>query len=154
MAAFSKTRGGAGQLELGPFLGQNRKALRSSAVLMAETKKAGVRGALNTLWAMTGKKRPNRSNFPPPRSHFAEQCLARCAQAGRHQTPDPWGSAAARPMKPSKPRLAWIFSAPPGMTGLRIPPRPCFTTTCCKRLYASHAKDWDLQGAYRAGPRP
>jgi hypothetical protein len=130
------------------FWGQNRKALRTSAVLMAESKKAGVRGALNTLWGDDGQEAPYRSNFPA-QVHFAEQCWRAVPKLAdiKRLTLGVSGGASYEAFEAAT-RLDIL--GPAGDERAANPAKALLYDDLLQRLYASHAKAWDLQGAYQS----
>jgi hypothetical protein len=128
--------------------GQNRKAVRTSAVLMAEAKRAGVRGALNTLWGDDGQEAPYRSNFPA-QAHFAEHCWRATPKLAdiKRMTLGVSGGAAFEAFEAAT-RLDIL--GPAGDDRASNPAKALLYDDLLQRLYASHAKAWDLQAAYQA----
>jgi hypothetical protein len=129
------------------FWGQHRKAMRTSAVLMTEAKRAGVRGALNTLWGDDGQEAPYRSNVPA-QAHFAEQCwrvTPKLADIKRMTL----GVSGGAPYEAFEAATRLDILGPSGDDRASNPAKALLYDDLLQRLYASHARGFGLRAAYQ-----
>jgi hypothetical protein len=128
------------------FWGQARKARRTSAALMAEAKRAGIQGALNTLWGDDGQETPYRSNLPAI-VHFAEHCWRVEPKAAdmERRLQGVSGGASAKAFEAA---VQLDILGPDGDARASNPAKALLYDDPLQRLYASHAKGFDLGRAY------